>query len=299
VYKVTSKGVESILHSFSHGADGGDPFAGLLRDASGNMYGTTGWGGNNDYGVVFQLNTKGKENVLYAFTGPPDGNEPFGNVIRDSQGNLYGTTYWGGDTTCYSNGCGTVYEVSPQSDGTWKEKVLHAFAGGTNDGQGPFLEVLAMDGQGNLYGTTQYGGSGGDACAPFGGCGTVFKIDTAGNETILYNFTGQADGGWPAGNLILDADGDLYGTTGQGGDLSCGTVGCGTVFKLDKAGNLSALHTFQGHEGAFPSNLLRMANGTFYGTTAQGGAESAGRAVEWCINSSLSPPFHKYGHVFG
>src|SRR5271157_3096218 len=162
--------------------------------------------------------------VLYTFTGSPDGEAPYGGLVLDAQGNLYGTTSQGGDPAC-TNGCGTVFKV----DTTGKETVLYSFTGGT-DGAIPYAG-LVPDAQGNLYGTTSQGGD--PACT--NGCGTVFKVDTTGKETVLYSFTGGADGAIPYAGLARDAPGNLYGTTQRGGDLlACTgpTNGCGTVFKL-------------------------------------------------------------------
>ena len=155
------------------------PYGGLIRDSKGNLYGTTNGGGASGAGVVFKVDTSGNETVLYSFTGGADGGYPLAGVIRDSAGNLYGTTNGGG-----ASGAGVVFKV----DTSGNETVLYSFTGGA-DGGFPLWVVLARDSAGNLYGTTAGGGA--------SGAGVVFKVDTSGNETVLYSFTGGADGGNP------------------------------------------------------------------------------------------------------
>jgi uncharacterized repeat protein (TIGR03803 family) len=206
--------------------------------------------------------------VLYRFTGKDDGANPQASLIRDAQGNLYGTTYQGG-----AFGFGVVFKLEP--DGT--EIPLHSFDG--VDGLSPDGS-LVRDADGNLYGTTIYGGTPeGGACVH--GCGTVFKVEANGKTTKMYAFTGQSDGSEPSGNLVLDAEGNLYGTTESGGDLSydCSYVGCGVVFKVDKTGKETVLHTFNSltEDGANPfGGVIRDEAGNLYGTTAYGGTNGAG-----------------------
>jgi uncharacterized repeat protein (TIGR03803 family) len=222
VFKLDRTGAaETVLHSFTGGADGSCPIAGLLRDATGNLYGTTTRGGASacdppyGCGTVFKVDTSGNETVLYRFTGPPDGQYPEDNLVRDAAGNLYGTTVLGGASACNPPyGCGTVFRL----DTTGREVVLHRFTGGA-DGAKPFAG-LVRDAAGNLYGTTGYGG--------VRDKGTVFKLDTTGNETVLHSFTGP-DGQLPFHGLIRDAAGNLYGTTVLGGASNSGTV-----FKLSR-----------------------------------------------------------------
>jgi uncharacterized repeat protein (TIGR03803 family) len=197
----------SVLYSFMGGADGANPYAGLVRDPSGNLYGTTTTGGYYSYGVVFKVSETGKETVLYTFTGGADGGEPAAGLVRDAAGNLYGTTPES------SPGAGVVFKVSE----TGKETVLYTFTGGA-DGSIPRAR-LVRDSAGNLYGTTFYGGS---------HYGVVFKLDTTGKETVLYTFTGGADGRNPEAGLVRDAAGSLYGTTVLGGF----SYGYGVVFEL-------------------------------------------------------------------
>jgi len=221
VFKLTSSGVETVLHSFI-GSDGVNPAGNLAMDASGNLYGTTQQGGAHGYGVVFELTPDGTEATLYNFAGT-DGAYPNG-LIFDAQDNLYGTTSAGG-----TFGSGTVFKLTPQG----VETVLYNFAGYPTDGASP-TAGLVMDEQGNLFGTTAVGGVW--ACENNFGCGTVFKIAADGTETVLHNFCsnqGCTDGQNPAGGLVLDAQGNLYGSTFYGGQQTCDPPrGCGVVFKL-------------------------------------------------------------------
>jgi uncharacterized repeat protein (TIGR03803 family) len=214
VYKVSQTRQETVLHAFMD-TDGKSPQGGVVQDASGNLYGTTYYGGLKTFGTVFKLSKTGKESVLHNFRGSPDGANPAAGLMRDAVGNLYGTTYSGG-----SDNCGTIFKV----DTAGKTTVMYSFETGGSDGCGP-LAGLTEDSRGNLYGTTAYGGS---------GFGVIFKLSQRGKETVLHRFTGGADGGWSfAGGVILDAEGNLYGTAQVGGDLSCNKpTGCGIVFKL-------------------------------------------------------------------
>jgi uncharacterized repeat protein (TIGR03803 family) len=215
VFKLDTKGKLTLLHSFSGTPDGEDPYAGLLRDKAGNLYGTTQYGGSGGgYGTVFKLDAKSKLTQLHSFAGTPDGVNPVAGLWRDAAGNLYGTTYYGGT----NGGYGTVFKLN----GKGKLTLLHSFAG-MPDGQNPHARLI-RDSAGNFYGTTFYGGA--------SGYGTVFKLDAAGTLTILHSFNDSPDGAHPIAGLILDKAGNLYGTTSDGGDLSCGFSGCGTVFKL-------------------------------------------------------------------
>jgi uncharacterized repeat protein (TIGR03803 family) len=208
----------TVLYTFKE-TDGAGPNPGVIRDASGNLYGATSGGGAYGYGVVFKLDESGKESVLYSFTGGTDGASPSANLIRDAAGNLYSTTYEGGDLSCFAPyGCGTVFKL----DKSGKETVLHAFGGA--DGRYPSAGLIA-DAAGNLYGTTGGGGA--------HNFGVVFKLDKAGKETVLHAFTGKGDGWFPYAGLIRDEAGNLYGTAEQGGNLNCDSPsGCGVVFKL-------------------------------------------------------------------
>ncbi|HEX4159394.1 MAG TPA: choice-of-anchor tandem repeat GloVer-containing protein [Rhizomicrobium sp.] len=223
---------ETVLHSFGPLPDAELPFGGVIEDEAGNLFGATNGGGANLDGAVYKIAPDGTETVLHSFTGGSDGNQPgYESLIEDSSGNLYGTTVAGGNQAC-SQGCGTVFKVTP--GGT--ETVLYAFTG-YSDGMYPWSGV-SMDGKGNLYGTTAEGGNGG--CAPDGSCGTVYKLTPAGRHTVLYAFTGGSDGGYPFAPLIKDkpdGKGELFGTTEiAGSSRSClqGSVGCGVVFEIEK-----------------------------------------------------------------
>ena len=249
VFKIDPFGQYTVLYTFTGGADGGYPGGGVIRDSAGNLYGTTG-GGGDCCGVVFKIDPFGQYTVLYTFTGGADGGYPGGGVIRDSAGNLYGTTENGGDLSCtafFSPGCGVVFKVDPSG----QETVLYSFTGGA-DGGFPFVAGVIRDPAGNLYGTTfAGGGSGCNDSGGFGtdGCGVVYKLDTSGQETVLHTFTGGSDGGNPFPGLVRDRAGNLYGTTGGGGDLSCTfypyAPGCGVVFKVDPSGQETVLYSFR------------------------------------------------------
>lgn len=257
----------TVLYSFKGPPDGGIPLAGVIRDAHGNLYGTNWYGGTHGYGTVFKINPRGKETVLYSFAGGLDGAYPYGGLVRDAEGNLYGTTESGGYPDCiFGYSCGTVFKVDKRG----KESVLYRF-GAMPDGSFPESETLLLDKAGNLYGTTP---SGGDSnCNPGWGCGTVFKLDKNGRETILHTFTGtrELDGALPYSGLARDEDDNLYGTTSEGGAPGCYS-GCGTVFKLDKKGNETVLHRFSGWiGGTSPSYaVIRDDAGTIYGTAGGG-----------------------------
>jgi uncharacterized repeat protein (TIGR03803 family) len=254
-----------VLHTF-HGPDGAGPFGELVRDDAGNLYGTTGAGGvgkcqsgfDDRCGTAYKLDKNGKQVWLHSFNGK-SGLDPMAGVLRDKEGNLYGTAVLGGDTKCFRLGCGTVFKL----DANGIEKLLHKFTG-TPDGWFP-VAPLTRDAAENLYGTTQNGGSA-------GGFGTVFRVDNSGKETVLYSFAGGTDGSDPSGGLIKDKKGNLYGVTFDGGGSGC-SFGCGTVFKLDTGGNETILYGFQGgSDGEGPTGQLVMDDpGNLYGTTVQGG----------------------------
>jgi uncharacterized repeat protein (TIGR03803 family) len=273
VFKLTKIGKESVEYAFTGGNDGVNPYyAGVVRDTQGNLYGTTFEGGAFGEGIVFKLNKTGKETVLFNFcsrSGCTDGGAPEAGVIHDADGNLYGTTTGDG-----AFGFGTIFKISKGG----KEVVLHSFRGYPNDGNGPVGGAI-QDPQGNLYGTTYYGGKG--SCSfndLIFGCGTVFKVDTSGKETVLYNFKGGADGFYPNAGLIQDARGNLYGTTISGGNgTPCGSAGCGTVFKLTKTGRHTVLHSFAYTDGSEPTaGVIQDAKENLYGTTSSGGDSDYG-----------------------
>src|SRR5712691_5197054 len=249
VFEVNSAGHETILHTFK-GPDGSAPWAGLVRDAGGNLYGTTAYGGAFNFGTVFKITRAGKGRVLYSFTGPPDGGTPFAGLILDSEGNLHGTTLFGGTGNCTASGgqkgCGTVFTLTA----TGAESVLYSFAGGA-DGAYPGTP-LVRDSSGNLYGATEEGGEAN--CSDFSsmGCGTVFVISPAGAETVLHSFAGYpTDGERPLGVILVG--GNLYGTTEMGG-----TYSGGTVFEVTRLGSENLLYSFGGvaNDGLNPAGGL-------------------------------------------
>jgi uncharacterized repeat protein (TIGR03803 family) len=258
----------SVLYTFTGGADGGMPDAGVVQDSAGNLYGTTSAGGSGTFncvtgcGTVFKVDTAGNETVLYDFAGNKDGATPlYGGLFRDSSGNLYGTTSVGG-----AAGNGTIFKVNPTS----KERAV-SFAGGKSGG---FPAAgLVPDGAGNAYGTTQYRGTG---CPPYG-CGTVFKVNSAGKVTVLYSFLGGSDGANPVSGLVRDSVGSFYGTT-----LNGGASNAGTVFKIDPTGKETVLHAFTGGtDGAKPyAGLVLDDAGDLYGVTSAGGANNGGTVFQ-------------------
>jgi uncharacterized repeat protein (TIGR03803 family) len=238
VFKIDKAGGEKILHNFTGGSDGCTPSSGVIRDWAGNLYGVTLDGGagfcNSGLGVVFKVDTAGHETVLHTFSGG-NGANPSTALLFDQQGNLYGATDNGGTSDVCDRGCGTVFELSPQEDGSWSETVLYNFCSLSNcaDGEEPARGPLVRDAAGNLYGTTYFWGK--YINCNGSGCGVVFKLDTNGKESVLHNFKGAADGAEPFAGLAIDAAGNLYGAALEGGDLKCkisGIPGCGTVFKI-------------------------------------------------------------------
>jgi uncharacterized repeat protein (TIGR03803 family) len=257
-----------VLYSFCaeiNCTDGNSPRAGLISDSSGNLYGTTEFGGAYEEGTVFKLAPDGTETVLYSFCAEincTDGAYPLAGLIMDAAGNLYGMAPNGG-----TYGGGTVFRLAP--DGT--ETVLYSFCAQTNctDGGGP--TGLIADSSGNLYGTT---GRGGEGDCKYG-CGTVFKLAPDGTETVLHAFNGGSDGRTPLAGVIADNAGNLYGTTFYGGGTRCHS-GCGTVFKLAPDGTETVLFAFHGRRGTNPAGaLLKSPHGLLYGTTQFGGASGS------------------------
>jgi uncharacterized repeat protein (TIGR03803 family) len=268
----------TVLHAFGRGRDGQGPKGGLVRDSEGNLYGTTVWGGqflDEGYGTVFQIKATGKETVLYRFGGEPDGAYPQAGLVPDTAGNLYGTTLQGG----VSGFGGTVFELNA----TNTETVLYSFTGGA-DGAAPSAALL-RDSAGNLYGTALGGGDSDN--------GTVFELDANGKFTVLRRFTGGADGGKPLTGLIRDSEDNLYGTTSAGGSSTCEeqySPGCGVVFKLDKSGKETVLHTFSGKDGEKPqAEVIRDSEGNFYGITVYGGDLSCNAPYGCGVVYKLAP----------
>jgi uncharacterized repeat protein (TIGR03803 family) len=252
IFEVTPQGQEKVLYAFAGRGDGSLPQGGLIRDKKGNLYGTATTSGTGYGGVVFKITPSGREKVLYAFTNENDGGSPQTGVIRDKEGNLYGTTELFGRYYC-----GTIFKLAP--DGT--ETTLYTFTGG-NDGF--FPNGLIQDKAGNLYGTTLDGGA--------HGSGTVFRLASDGTFTVLHAFSGGDDGTQPGAGLIEDEAGNLYGTTDEGGPY-----GGGAVFKVAPDGTETVLYSFNGGNYAwYPNGLIEDKRGNFYGTTQWGGRKCHG-----------------------
>ncbi len=284
VFRISpSSGAETVLYSFgSTTGDGEHPAAGLVQGSDGNLYGTTDYGGTQNYGTVFEISpSTGAETVLYSFgSAAGDGEYPTAALIQDSAGNLYGTTVNGGGSSTCTGGCGTVFEISPS--GT--ETLLYAFSGG-DSGAYP-SGALVQGSDGNLYGTTSQAGA--------YSSGAVFMVSpgSAGTETVLYSFSGvdnvDGDGANPEGALILGSDGNLYGTTVAGGGGTLCTTGCGTVFEVSpSSGAETILRSFGNviNDGTNPeAGLIQGTNGNLYGTTYGGG--SGGDGVVFAVSPS-------------
>ncbi len=261
IYKLDRNGKETVLHKFNGGpTDGEIPWAGLVADPVGNLYGTTSGGGSLNFGSVFKLSNTGSERLLYSFHGN-DGAIPLAALVIDAAGNLYGTT-----TGCGASGlnCGDQFGKVFKIDQSGKETVLHTFTKTNGGGEFP-QSGLIRDAAGNLYGTTQASGGVGH--------GTVYKLDTAGRETVLHTFMGP-EGKWPQfGSLIADASGNLYGVTNNGGKSNVGVV-----FKLAPTGKFTVLYDFKGGvDGGNPNApLVRDAAGNIYGTAPWGGGIGCG-----------------------
>jgi uncharacterized repeat protein (TIGR03803 family) len=262
-------GKYKVLYKFTGGTDGSQPYAGLILDTSGNLYGTTTAGGPSGDGTVFKLtnNSDGSwtESLLYSFAGGTDGATPYAEVTFDASGNLYGTTYSGG-----ASSAGTVFQLASNSDGTWTESVLYSFTGGS-DGANPYAGVI-FDATGTLYGTTYGGGTRGK--------GVVYKLTPNSNGGwtygALHSFTGGADGSYPQfGNLTFDTAGNLYGPTTDGVDgYNC--KDCGSIFELtpqaDGSWKEQVIIRFGDGKTRLPLGTLALDSaGRLYGASLGGG----------------------------
>ena len=301
---------ESVLYNFrGRKYDDGNEAVGLIADNSGNLYGTAIWGGRGQCGgkggivgcgVVYELSPPKQEGgawtekVLYSFRGGSDGADPFGNLVFDRAGNLYGAASGGGDSACF-DGCGTIFELSPPQTqgGQWNEKVLYTFKGST-DSQSPNGSLI-FDGVGAIYGTTL----GYQSCGPqVKDCGVVFKLNPPTNKDgrwkkqLLHRFGGP-DGNQPYSGVIFDAtETTLYGTTFLGGSQVC-TYGCGVVYSLTPGSNgkwmYAKVHGFtSGGEGSGPlAGLVMDQLGNLYGTTTGGGVYDQGRVFKLAPSSGM------------
>jgi uncharacterized repeat protein (TIGR03803 family) len=277
---------ETVLHRFGSGNDGLAAYGRVISDDKGNLYGTTTFGGTSGAGIVLELTNPQApdgwtETILYNFTGGSDGSQPYGGLIFDSAGNLYGTTYRGG-----TSNAGTVYQLTPpgRHGGTWTETVLYSFASGS-DGEGPQSDLI-FDQAGNLYGTTANGGSPGN--------GIVFQLTPgqggAWTETVLHSFLTN-EGTSPRAAVIFDGKGSLYGTLANDG-----AFGGGGVFWLKPpaikggAWTEKTLYMFTGGTDGFgPLCRLILFKGNLYGTTVVGGGSGVGTVFQ------LTPPANHHG----
>jgi uncharacterized repeat protein (TIGR03803 family) len=270
IYKITPAGKLTTLYSFCPASPCSDGFApiGLMQASNGNFYGVTVADGVNNNGTIFEFSRSGVFTVLYSFCAQAncaDGSHAYSGLIQGSNGNLYGTTYGGG-----ANNNGTVYEITP----TGKFKTIHSFCAASKcvDGDGP-LAGLAEDANGNLYGTTFYGGD--------NSLGTVFEI-TATNRFIPMHSFDLTDGAYPSASLILASDGNLYGTS-----VSASTGG-GSIFQITAAGEFNLIYVFCTCSGTSPFDaLLQASDGTFYGTTMNGGSSNEGTIFSF--STGLAP----------
>jgi len=294
VFKITPAGVLTTLHSFDGVDDGNHPSGGLVEASDNNFYGTTSGAGPNGAGTIFQITTGGTLTTIYSFCSQDscaDGQFPVAGLIQGSDGNLYGTTSGGG-----ANGYGTVFRISLAGSLT----TLYSFCAQANctDGAIP-VAGLVQGTDGNLYGSTQMGGSSTNCN---GGCGTIFEITSGGSLTPLYSFCAQAnctDGAVPVAALVQGTDGNLYGSTQMGGSGTNCNGGCGTLFEITTAGALSSLYSFCAQancpDGSSPvAGLIQASSGTFYGTTQLGGSgggcnDGCGTVFSLSVGIVLSP----------
>lgn len=269
IFKIDASGNLTTLHSFSE-SDGANPYAPLIQAADGDFYGTTSVGGpsSNCYpyggcGTIFKIDASGNFTLLHLFSGP-DGALSHSGLIQARDGNFYGVT--SGNATFP----GTVFKMDPSG----KVTVLHSFTCLDGDGCAPYGSLLQAS-DGSLYGTTSAGGAFND--------GTVYKIDTSGNMTILHSFSG-ADGSGPEASLIQAGNGDFYGTTWGGASND------GTIFRMDASGNVTVLHSFSGTDGGAPFRRLVLGtDGNLYGTTMWAGPNRNGVIFRLNLASSTSP----------
>ncbi|HTT82530.1 MAG TPA: choice-of-anchor tandem repeat GloVer-containing protein [Rhizomicrobium sp.] len=281
IFEIPASGTEAVLHSFDGGSGGSDPNGGVTIDPSGDLYGTTTFGGSGDCrngcGVLYELATGGTYSVLRTFNPGKDGQWPVGTLLRDKKGNLFGVATGGGP-----NSAGTLYEYSAKG----KFAVLHAFAG--SDGVEP-QGNLTEDKAGNLYGVTYSGGA--------DQYGTVFELTLKGSLRTLYSFTGGADGGYPTGGVVRDKAGNLYGATNLAGN---GSTPYGTVYKLAPGGTLTTLYAFTGStDGGYPSGNVVPSRGQIYGTTTAGGTNEYGVVYEVDPASETETVLHSFADTDG
>jgi uncharacterized repeat protein (TIGR03803 family) len=267
VFTMTASGDVTILHAFTGGADGADPYGALVQDADGSLVGTTSSGGAANAGTVFRISSTGNFTLIYTFGAGTDGAYPYAGLLRATDGNLYGTTSGAG-----GYGAGTVFKLA--ADGTFS--VVYTFTGGA-DGGYPYSS-LVQGADGRFCGTTSAGGA--------TGYGTVFCLGGDGTLATLYAFTGGSDGAYPYGGVAVATDASLYGTAAEGGDY-----GQGTVFKLAPDGTFTVVHEFVGDasDGGYPvAGLAQAADGSYYGTTYVGGPQNAGSVFHLTLDGGYA-----------
>jgi uncharacterized repeat protein (TIGR03803 family) len=268
VFKLDPNGTVTLLTSFSQ-SKSANPDGGLLRDLQGNLYGATASGVGS--GTIYKLDTSGNIKTLHVYGLGKDGAGPQSRLVTKN-GDLYGITVGGGTFSNCTGGCGTIFKMT--KGGT--ETILYNFTGGADGGH---PQGLVEDASGNLYGVASTGGAQ-VKCLSQNGCGTVWKLDTAEAFSVLYTFTGGADGGYPVGRLVRDAFGNIHGVTYLGGDPTCN---CGVVFRLDSSGQETIIHEFfGGGGGSYPFIGLLDVGGTLYGTTLGGGISTCPPHPDGC-----------------
>jgi uncharacterized repeat protein (TIGR03803 family) len=268
IFKINSAGALTTLHSFDV-TDGAYPDGSLVQATNGDFYGVTVRGGANNDGTIFKITPEGTLTTLYQFcseTGCTDGEQPAAGLVQGTDGNLYGTTVYGGKLTCdspYDFGCGTAFSITSEG----KLTTLYTFCSLSNCADGEYPNGLAQAANGILFGTTFQGGA--------SGSGTVFKINAAARLMTLHSFCSQTectDGGYPVAGMVQATDGNFYGTTSSGG-----TDDDGTVFEITAGTDGSNVYAV----------LLQATNGTFYGTTFTGGTDDYGTV--FCLSVGLGP----------
>jgi uncharacterized repeat protein (TIGR03803 family) len=285
----------NVIHSFTGGRDGANPYAGLTMDAAGNLYGTAMNGGVGHSGAIFKLSHGGSGWVLtplYNFAGGDDGAGPGSRVIFGPDGGLYGTTVGGGGYCDFDGlACGTVFSLKPPVRppasvlASWTETVLHRFAKIGGDGNGPIYGDVTFDEAGNLYGTTALGGRYGNC--EYDGCGTAYKLTPSGDdwsENLIWEFGHGPEGVIPFNGMTFDNAGNLYGTTNAGGEAGMGG-GSGTAFQLKPSGSgwqMIILHSFQDRgDGRYPhAGMIFDGAGNLYGASSDGGPNGGGVIFE-------------------
>ncbi len=293
VFKVTPGGTFTSLHSFD-GTDGADLFdqTGLVQGSNGNLYGTTLGGGANSRGTVFKITTKGKLTTLYSFCaleGCTDASQPYDGLVLGTNGELYGTTDFGG-----ANSYGSIFSISTGG----KLKTIYSFCpkSGCTDGARPTAGLIQAS-NGDFYGTTEAGGANKNSDCAVEGCGTIFKVTASGALTTLYSFCAQsgcADGQTPYAGLIQGSDGNFYGTTTEGGGNGTND---GTVFKITPSGEFTTLWSFCSQEscadGIGPEGgLIQATDGNFYGTTSAGGSPGSGTIFKITSSGTLTTVYN-------